>query len=131
MENQLAVTRTLSEYCRTCDDGQFEKFAQLFEDDAVLFLGKRIIRGRDAIRDTIASNQPPERRGGHVTSNTVITIEGSEAHAESDFVFFQLGEGGIPIPASMGRYIDELKLVDGGWRFSQRQIQFRRFSKAE
>lgn len=130
MKDQNAVARTLSEYCRTCDDGKFEEFGQLFDEDAVLMLGRKIIGGRDAIRDAIAANQPPERRGCHLTSNTVIAIDGISAHAESDFVFFQLGANNIPSPASMGRYIDELKLRNGMWLFSQRHIQFRRLKKS-
>jgi uncharacterized protein (TIGR02246 family) len=124
-EDEAAIARVLAEYCRTCDDGRFDAFAELWTDDAELVIGDDTWRGRDAVAGEIERRQPPERRGLHMTSNTVVDGDGDGAHVESDYVFLRMGSNGRLYPSVMGRYVDRLaRSGDGRWRFASREIRF-------
>jgi 3-phenylpropionate/cinnamic acid dioxygenase small subunit len=118
-----SIARALAEYCRSCDDGRFEALGELFESDAALVIAGEVTRGRAAIIEAIASRQPPERRGRHMTTNVVVTVDGTTASAESDYVFFTFSTTGSLVPSVAGRYVDGLvRSGDGGWRFTSREI---------
>jgi uncharacterized protein (TIGR02246 family) len=117
-----AVRRTLAEYCQTVDDGRFEEFAALWAPEAVVRLPGQEVRGREAIRAWIEAAQPPERRGRHLTLNTVLDDVGAaEVTAVSDFVF--LGRGERWEVRVVGRYHDELVPLGGRWVFRARTIE--------
>ena len=79
--------------------------------------------GRAAIIEAIASRQPPERRGRHITANVVVTVDRTTASAESDYVFFTFSANGSLVPSVAGRYVDGLvRSGDGVWRFTSREI---------
>jgi 3-phenylpropionate/cinnamic acid dioxygenase small subunit len=121
-DDQLAVTRTVSEYCRRCDDGRFDEFTRLFAVDAQLVVRGQVTRGAEAISATIAALQTPERRGRHMVANTVVEISGDRASAESDFVFFRPRPDGTLEAVNTGRYLDEFVRDGDGWQFSRREI---------
>jgi ketosteroid isomerase-like protein len=124
-DDQAAITRVLAEYCRTCDDGRFDAFGELWADDAVLVIGDEEWSGRAAVVGEIERRQPPDRRGLHMTSNTVVDGDGDAAHVESDYVFLRMGSSGRLYPSVMGRYVDRLERGgDGRWRFARREIRF-------
>jgi len=54
-----------------------------------------------------------------MTTNTVLEVNDGRATAVSDFVFLWLDRtmGGI------GRYTDELELLEGRWVFTRREIR--------
>jgi 3-phenylpropionate/cinnamic acid dioxygenase small subunit len=117
-----AITRTLAEYCRRCDDGRFEVFGELFTADAVLVIGGVETRGREAIRAEVARRQTPARRGRHLTGNVVVDRRGDTAHVESDFVFFRPAPDGTFTATVVGRYLDDLVRTERGWCFDRREI---------
>lgn len=117
------VRRTIGRYCHTCDDGRFDEFAELFTADAEFAVMGRVHQGRDAIVAFMAEAQPAERRGKHVTSNTVIDVTdgGRSAAAVTDYLFVTRDHTIL----SVGRYHDVLVCGDdGGWRFARREIVF-------
>lgn len=119
---EAGIRRTLARYCQTCDDGRFEEFAACFTDDAVMTALGNEVKGRAAIQAWMAKAMPPERRGRHVTVNSVIDVSGDTATATSDFVFLAIAEGKFRV-TSAGRYRDELRRVDGDWQFARRDIE--------
>ena len=119
------VRRTLAAYGQACDDGRFEDFGECFAEDAVVRVLGRELVGRASIRAWMTAAQPPERRGTHVTVNTVIDDLGDgRASAVSDFLFVARSDDGFAI-SSTGRYLDELVEVDGQWLFASREIVLR------
>ena len=121
-DDQLAVMRTVSEYCRRCDDGRFDDFTRLFAGDAQLVVRGQVTAGAEAIGAVIAALQTPERRGRHMVANTVVEISGDRASAESDFVFFRPRSDGTLEAVNTGRYLDEFVRDGDGWQFSRREI---------
>ena len=123
---EAEVLRTIALYCQTVDDGRFEEFAGCWTLDAELRSGDDVVQGREAIRAWMERAQPPQRRGTHVTVNTVVDVLGpTEANAASDFLFLSR-TGGTPTISVTGRYLDRFAPVDGRWLFASREIVLRR-----
>lgn len=121
---ESGIRRTIARYCQTCDDGDFAGFAACFTPDAVLTVLDQEVRGRAAITDWIAAAQPAERRGRHVTANSVIEVSAGldRAQAVSDYVFLARRQGGRPEPSVTGRYRDTLVPLGAEWLFQRREI---------
>lgn len=124
MKDGEAIQRLIARYCHTCDDGDFGAFGDLWADDAEFVLRGTVTTGRDAIRNAIVGMQPPERRGRHMTVNTVIDLEGDAASALSDFMFFGRDPELGAALRFVGRYLDAFVRTEAGWRFRRREIQF-------
>jgi uncharacterized protein (TIGR02246 family) len=127
LEEKEAIRDLMSAYCFYVDDGEFDKFAELFAADGIFEagpLGK--LQGRKAIRDFISAQVPRPGEGParkHCTFNHLIRVAGSEAYADSYIVVVRESSGGI-VASLAGRYEDVLVKQDGQWRFKVRKIHF-------
>ena len=118
------IRNTIARYSQLCDDGRFDEWSNLFTSDARFHVMGRTHEGPAAIRSFIEAGQPPERRGRHVVTNTVLDVDdlNGTARGWTDYLFVD--------PAfsitNLGRYHDELVLdrSDAQWRFSLREIVF-------
>ncbi|MGH9188295.1 MAG: nuclear transport factor 2 family protein [Acidimicrobiales bacterium] len=131
--DEEGIRQTLARYCQLCDDGRFEEFAALWTDEAVFSVpGRDAVVGRGAIRAFMEKAQPPERRGKHMCSNSIIDVQGDEARVVSDYVFVA-GPGGAYTITSAGRYHDRIVRdpETGDWHFAQRRIEFAKRLAAE
>jgi hypothetical protein len=81
--DELAIRRTLAIYCHRCDDGDFAGLVDQFTPDGSFSYVGEVVSGRERLREWFESRQPPERRGRHLTTNTVVDIDGDRAHALS------------------------------------------------
>jgi uncharacterized protein (TIGR02246 family) len=127
LEEKDAIREVMSSYCFYVDNGEFEKFAELFTADGIFEAGPfGKLEGRQAIREFINAQVPKPGEGParkHCTFNHIIRVAGSEAHAESYIVVVR--ESGDGIVASLaGRYEDLLVKQAGEWRFKVRKIHF-------
>jgi hypothetical protein len=124
LHDELAIRRTLSIYCHHCDDGDFAELVDQFTPDGSFSYLGEVVTGHQHLRAWFESKQPPERRGKHLTTNTVIDIDRDRAHAMSDFVFLRLLEGSTnPVIAIAGRYRDELHCIGGRWLIDRREVE--------
>jgi uncharacterized protein (TIGR02246 family) len=115
------IRRTIAGYSQRLDDGRFEEWAELFTEDARLVLMGRVTTGREAIRRYIETVQPDGSRGMHVTTNSLIDVDGDRATATTDYLFVRPGEQGISVIAA-GRYYDRLVHRGDQWQFEERSI---------
>lgn len=115
------VQRTLAEYSQYLDDGDFDRWIDLFTEDARLLFAGRTTVGRPSIREYMEQVQPPEGRGKHITANILVDVDGVTARARTDYLFVRPATEGLVLVAT-GRYHDELVRDSDRWRFSQRQI---------
>ncbi len=129
LEEKDAIRDLMSAYCFYVDNGEFEKFANLFTADAIFEagpLGK--LQGREAIRNFVAGAVPRAGEGParkHCTLNHLIRVDGNEAHANSYIVVLRESDTAGSIMASLaGRYEDLLVKQGGEWRFKVRKIHF-------
>ena len=107
-------------YAHFCDDGRFDQWGDLFTDDATLRAMGVTYEGRDGAKGFITKFQPPEARGKHVCTNTVIDIDGDRARGWTDYVFVSQEM----VILSAGRYHDVLVRDGDRWRFQDRRIVF-------
>ncbi|MDA8321306.1 MAG: nuclear transport factor 2 family protein [Actinomycetota bacterium] len=123
---EAAIREVLARYCHAIDDGDLAALGACFADDAELHAFGRERTGREAITALLDKALPADRRGKHLTTNTVIDDVAAgpdgnpRAHARSDFAF--LGPDGS---TTTGRYEDDLAAVGGHWRITTRRIMLR------
>ena len=120
-QDEDLIRRTLSEYSRRCDDGRFDDLGELFTEDARFEVSGTVAEGRPAIQALLMKMLPEGSRGQHITSNTVVDIDGDTASATTDYVFLRPTAGGPAIVAA-GRYYDQLARYGPTWRFRHRTI---------
>jgi 3-phenylpropionate/cinnamic acid dioxygenase small subunit len=122
--DELAIRRTLAAYCQHLDDGDFSAVAHQFTPDGSITFGDRGgATGRAEIEAWYAERNPPERRGRHLTLNTIVDLEGDHATAWSDFAFLGFVVGELR-PLFAGRYHDEFVRAEGGWLIARRVAAF-------
>jgi len=117
------IRRTIAAYCVLCDDGRFDDWGRLFTEGTRFHVMGKTHEGRPGAQGFIEAGQPPERRGTHVVSSSIIDVTSdTSARVWSDYLF--VDRAGAII--NVGRYHDELVLeADGMWRFSLREIVFK------
>jgi uncharacterized protein (TIGR02246 family) len=120
-EDEDQIRRTLSEYSQRCDDGRFDEWSELFTEDARFVLSGQVTEGRNSIRTLMTAMMPDGRRGQHVTSNSLVEIDGDSATATTDYLFVRQTADGPTIVAA-GRYHDRLARDGRRWRFRERSI---------
>ncbi|MDP9115707.1 MAG: nuclear transport factor 2 family protein [Actinomycetota bacterium] len=121
-----AIRNLLGTYCELMDAADWagvgELFAQaqlLTESGAVFAAGAAAVTARYERGTKLYDGSPRTR---HLTSNTVIEVDGDTATARSAYVVFQ-GVGTFALaPIITGRYCDDF-LRDGlRWQFARRQF---------
>jgi 3-phenylpropionate/cinnamic acid dioxygenase small subunit len=117
--DDLLIRRVLARYCHLVDDNQLDELVQLFTADAVFSWGELSATGRDDLRAWLQRNHPPHRRGKHLTTNTVVDLDGDRADAVSDFVFLGFRNDRL-VPVYTGRYHDRLVRTQGSWLIRRR-----------
>jgi len=120
-EDEDRIRRTLSEYSQRCDDGRYDEWSQLFTEDARFVVSGTEARGRPAIRDLMTRMLPPGQGGKHITSNTLVDIDGDTATSTTDYLFVRPTGAGPTIVAA-GRYHDQLARDGVDWKFRLRSI---------
>ena len=120
-DDEDQVRRTLAGYSQYLDDGDFDRWIELFTEDARLLFAGRATEGRAGIRTYMEQVQPPEGRGKHITSNILVDVDGDNAAAHTDYLFVRPTSGGL-VPIATGRYHDQLVRDGDRWRFRQREI---------
>jgi 3-phenylpropionate/cinnamic acid dioxygenase small subunit len=125
-EAHEAIRNLLGRYCELMDAAEWTKVGELFADAELVGPdGEDVAEGAGAVanlyrRGTKLYNGSPRTR--HLTSNTVIDLDGDNATARSSYVVFQ-GVDGFPLqPIITGRYHDGFVRTADGWRFARRQF---------
>ncbi|HXY94729.1 MAG TPA: nuclear transport factor 2 family protein [Acidimicrobiia bacterium] len=121
MSDAEAIRSAIGRYGQLVDDGEFDEWGDLFEDDAELDVSGHVLRGRAAILEFIRSSYGD---GGstHLFGASDIRVAGDEASAATDFLFVQ--NDGKPV--GVGRTQDEWVRSGDGWRLRRRAITLKR-----
>lgn len=120
-DDEDQIRRTLGQYSLLCDDGRFDEWGELFTEDARLELNGQVTSGRQAIVTYMRSVQPAESRGLHMTSGSLVEVDGASGSATTNYMFVRPSPQGMAIIAA-GRYHDQLVRDGRRWRFTQRTI---------
>ncbi len=117
------IRHLLASYCQRDDDRDFDGFGELFLSDAEFVEMGRTHVGAAAIREFMEGAQPPDRRGKHITSNTLISLDAA-ADVASISTHYLFVDTSLSV-TSAGRYVDRVACsIGGAWRFARREIQF-------
>jgi uncharacterized protein (TIGR02246 family) len=123
-----AILDVIARYAHTVDDRDIDGILTCFAPDGRIdFEGGQISGdGHDGIREAFeqAFARPglaPPATSTHLMSNTLVTVDGDTAHAETQGVAF-LASPGLGTVVTRGlRYSDDLRrTADGDWRISHR-----------
>ncbi len=123
-EVDAGVRRAIASYTQAVDAGRTDDVLATFtEDGSVDIPGIGAHQGWEAMREAYDAIAPkaPQR---HLIVNTLVTEwDEHEATAKSDLVFM-VHNGQQWMTFLTGRYTDNLRQVDGEWKFSRRTAEF-------
>ena len=118
--DESAIRRLLADYCHLLDDGRFDEWITLFDEDVVFVVMGNRLRGRDDVRSFIEPTQQEDDRGRHMLSEPVIEVDGDTALVATDYVFVSRTNTIL----STGRYLDVMRRAPDRWCFASREIVF-------
>ncbi len=129
VEDHLAITQLLHQYCHAVDRGTAEDVAALFHRNAVLFPryeSDAQHEGREAVRAWyqryIENFRAKVRHLRHKIASPVIEITGNEAtsvcYLDADSITESTGQANV----AFGRYDDKFIKDEGRWWFKERAI---------
>jgi hypothetical protein len=119
------IRKLLAEYCHACDRADPAMMLACYSgDESFDDHGHVKASGPEYVRvmgDLVVSRT---EAASHVLGQSLIRVEGDNASAETFFVaFFRIpGSGGEPprMNQLVGRFVDRLERVDGGWKIRHR-----------
>jgi uncharacterized protein (TIGR02246 family) len=115
----MAIEQLVSRYNMAIDDGDGDDYAATFSDDGELVLPDTTIAGREALIVFGGAAKERQVQTRHWVSSQVVTVTGDEATVRSNLMVLRVGGDG-PAVLLTGRYADELRRTDTGWRFTRR-----------
>ncbi len=127
LEDRSEITELVHEYTRVFDMGDHDAMADLFATDALIDYGPALggeIRGRENIRTWLRGIYA-FRRTSHHLSNVQITFDDEDRARGTCYVLaWHEWPDDRPNAVLYGRYVDEYRRTDEGWRISvRREIQ--------
>lgn len=116
------IRHTLARFCHLTDTGDFDNWVRLFADQGCFVLLDKVYQGHAELRAFIEEDQPPELRGMHLTTDSVIEITEGEARVSSNFLFVAAGRTANVVVVT-GRYHDVLVPCGEEWLFARRETE--------
>jgi hypothetical protein len=120
-DDKDAIREVLHRYCFAMDRHLFADLGRLFSPDGEWIAPYAHAIGPAEIAALMERNVPMTPGRMHFTMNSVISLDGDRAEAESNYlVVLQSGSG--LVPSICGIYLDELTREPGGWHFRRREL---------
>ena len=120
-DDKDAIRELLHRYCFTMDRHLFADLGELFAPDGEWIAPYARATGPAAIAALMQRNVPLTPGRMHFTMNSVISLDGDRAEAESNYLVLLQSGGGL-VPSVCGIYVDELARKPGGWHFRRREL---------
>lgn len=131
-ESRLAIHELISLYADAFDEGRIDQMVGLFAPDGAFEVTRKVIglppliQGQDELRAFMTSRaaaaEEHQRQIRHFAANIVVhELDETSARASSYLLLAWIADGKPAFPLT-GRYVDELVLVDGAWRFARRVL---------
>jgi ketosteroid isomerase-like protein len=133
LEDLEQIRQLFVEYSRVLDEQDFAAYGALFAADGEFIAtpqeGLQQAKGPAAIQALVEA-MPGSLLGSapgddfHVVMNPLIELDADDpdrARAEVTWLYVVKGDDGLPSPAKLGHYDDQLVREDGRWRFLRRE----------
>ncbi len=114
------IRRTIAEISHLTDAGDYDGWARLFTEDGAFHIFGQSFTGHAALRAFIEADQPPHLRGLHLTTDSLIDIDGDVARVRSNFMFISPGDSAVVVVGG-GWYHDILVPRGDRWLFQERE----------
>jgi 3-phenylpropionate/cinnamic acid dioxygenase small subunit len=118
------ILNLIHRYAELVDAGDFDALGEMFGAARYGMVGGPMARGAEvagAMRDFVQLHEGSPRTK-HITTNTMLEIDGGCATARSYFTVLQAVDHLALQPILAGRYADEFARHDGSWHFTSREI---------
>ena len=112
----LDIQDLLARYGLYLDDEDMASWRELWTQDGEMHAFRQVWTGPEEIAAHIGQADP----GLHMAGVPSVNLQGDHATSVQNFIF--VGKDGHRL--RLGHYVDELRRVDGQWRFSVRRIVF-------
>jgi hypothetical protein len=125
MLDHFRIRRLLAEYSRGCDRADLPLMAGIYASDSWDDHGSVQAPGAEYSRIMCGKVQAETESLSHVLGQSLITIAGDEAGAETYFIAIALetAADGTPMCNQLGgRFVDRLVREDGAWKVSHRKV---------
>jgi 3-phenylpropionate/cinnamic acid dioxygenase small subunit len=137
MAAELEIRNVIARLAQLADAGDTDAYVQLMTEDVIwampanpsVGLPPSERRGREEIaagqRERVAAGvQGPDSNSMHVITTTAVDVRGDdEATAASHFLYVTATVT-EPQITNVGRYADEFRRTDTGWKLARRTIRF-------
>ncbi len=117
--DENAIHRVLAEYCLRLEINAFDDWLDMFTDDAVYEVHRRILTGRAEISAMLS--QAPH--GVHLPGATRITLNGDSAEVIQSYLFIANSNDSW----NSGWYHHTLVRADGNWKIARTAVKMARF----
>jgi hypothetical protein len=118
------IRQLLATYCHGCDRADEVEMASTYAADSWDDHGPRKMAGRRFAIETIEESLRTTRVVSHCLGQSLIRVDGDRAGAETYFiatVIYPARDGGAETLNQLGgRYVDELRRIDGKWLIAER-----------
>jgi hypothetical protein len=118
-EDKYEITELVARYNYALDTGDGDAWAATFTEDGVF----GTLTGTESLAEFARDRDNARQR--HWTNNLVIDGEGREATLSCYLHVTLVGAPGIEI-VTTGLYTDQLRRVDGEWKFARRELEIDR-----
>lgn len=120
-EDKDAIRELLYRYCFFMDRHLFTDLGELFAPDGEWIAPYDRAVGPAAIEAVMRRNVPVSPKRMHLTMNSIISLDGDRAEAESNYMVLLESGSGL-IPSICGIYADVLTRRLDGWHFRRREL---------
>jgi len=118
LADEIAVRAVLDEYCLRLEVNDFEEWLDLFTDDTVYEVYRKVLKGRSEVRDLLS--KAPD--GVHLPGAARITIEGDRAETIQNYLFIASEDAAW----NMGWYYRTLVRTADGWKIAHTEVKMQR-----
>lgn len=120
-EDTIAIQQLAAAYCHLIDEGDGERFADLFTEDGVFEIVDLVTAsGREELAGNAVMFPEAIAGGRHIVQNVWIDGDGDAATMRCYLSAVRAGER--PEAIQTGRYVDEVVRTGAGWRFARRTL---------
>lgn len=120
MCDEDGIRRTIASYGRLFDAKQWDDLGRIFTEDASVTSRRGTFTGRANVIRDLKNAMTGDYHGTLFISNTVITVDGEQAIAVSDFL--EVEDNQI---LAVGTYTDKLTKSGDSWLLAGKEIQLK------
>ena len=125
LEDKIAIQDLIATYNQSLDRGDYETWLACWADDAIFDGLGKYLTGIQAIRGFSEGYEVGYRQRlpglKHFTINVLSNVDGDRANSSAYVQLTSISDKGIRFVLT-GRYEDDLKRIDGRWRFARRTL---------